>query len=71
MDGKRFGRRVRGFRKLKRVPQAELANHLDISTTFLGRIERGEVLPEPHLIQEIASTLNIEVEELMVDERAE
>ena len=71
MDGERFGRRVRAFRKLKRVPQAELAKRLNISTTNLGRIERGEKLPDEYLINQIAMQLNIEVEELVGEAIAE
>ncbi len=65
MDGERFGRRVRAFRKLKRLPQAELANRLGISTTSLGRIERGEKVPNSQFIAKIAEQLNIEQQELI------
>jgi transcriptional regulator with XRE-family HTH domain len=65
MDGERFGRRVRAFRKLKRLPQAELAIRLEISTSSLGRIERGEKVPNDQFIAKIAEQLDIDQQELI------
>mgnify|MGYP003435094902 FL=1 len=65
MDGERFGRRVRAFRKLKRLPQSELAKRLDISTASLGRIERGEKIPSSQFIAKIAEQLDIDQQELI------
>ena len=65
MDGERFGRRVRAFRKLKRLPQVELAKRLDISTASLGRIERGEKIPSSQFIAKIAEQLDIDQQELI------
>ena len=45
MEDNRYGRRIRAFRKLKRVQQVEFAKCIGISTTILGRIERGEKMP--------------------------
>ena len=71
MDGERLGRRVRAFRKLKRIPQVTLATQLNISTTNLGRIERGEKIPSEELLQQIANSLEINQQELIGDEFAE
>jgi len=65
MDGERFGRRVRAFRKLKRLPQSELAKRLEISTASLGRIERGEKVPSSQFIAKIAEQLDIDQQELI------
>ena len=67
MDGERFGRRVRAFRKLKRIPQAELARRLNLSTSFLGRIERGEKTPDIEMLKKIAEQLEINIQELIGD----
>jgi transcriptional regulator with XRE-family HTH domain len=67
MDGERFGRRVRAFRKLKRIPQAELARRLNLSTSFLGRIERGEKTPDIEMLEKIAEQLEINIQELIGD----
>ena len=65
MDGERFGRRVRAFRKLKRLQQAELAKRLSISSSLLGRIERGEKVPDIELIKTIAEQLEVDIQELI------
>lgn len=65
MEASQIGRRIRAFRKLKRIQQTELAKEIDISTTVLGRIERGEKLPEQPTIVKIADVLQIEIEELI------
>ena len=64
MESGKCGRRIRAFRKLKRVQQAELATQIGISTTTLGRIERGERVPSDELLISIADQLHINVEEL-------
>lgn len=63
-EGKR-GKRIRAFRKLKRVQQAKLASQIGISTTSLGRVERGEREPSEDLLHSIADQLHIDVEELI------
>ena len=65
MEEGKIGRRIRAFRKLKRVQQATLANQISISTTVLGRLERGEKLPDEKLLSEIAEALHIQVEEII------
>lgn len=65
MEKGKYGRRIRAFRKLKRIQQAELASKVGISTTALGRIERGEKEPSYKLLETIANTLHIKVEDLI------
>ena len=65
MDEERFGRRVRAFRKLKRLQQADLAKRLSISSSLLGRIERGERVPDIELIEKIAEQLEVNIQELI------
>ena len=65
MDGERFGRRVRAFRKLKRIQQDELAKRLSVSASLLGRIERGEKVPDIELIKNIAEQLEVNIQELI------
>jgi transcriptional regulator with XRE-family HTH domain len=64
MENIRWGRRIRSFRKLKRVKQIELAKELDISVSILGQIEQGKRVPSEEQLSEIASILGIEVKEL-------
>ena len=64
MENIRWGRRIRSFRKLKRVKQVELAKELDIAVSILGQIEQGKRVPSEEQLSEIASILGIEVKEL-------
>lgn len=64
MEEDRYGRRIRAFRKLKRVQQTEFAKRIGISVTILGRIERGEKVPTEQQLQTIADALSIDIDEL-------
>ena len=64
MEENRYGRRIRAFRKLKRIQQVEFAKRIGISTTILGRIVRGEKVPVEELLQKMADELMIDIQEL-------
>ncbi|MBC5638433.1 helix-turn-helix transcriptional regulator [Ornithinibacillus sp. BX22] len=64
MEKGRIGRRIKAFRKLKGYTQVRLAKELNISLNTLGKIERGTREVSEKLIQQIAETLNIDIEEL-------
>lgn len=65
MEEGRYGRRIRAFRKLKRIQQVEFAKQIGVSTTSLGRMERGEKIPTAEQLQKIADELHIDVQELI------
>ena len=65
MEEVRYSRRIRAFRKLKRIKQVELAKRIGMSVTILGRIERGEKIPTDEQLQKIANELQIDIEELV------
>lgn len=65
MEEGRCGRRIRAFRKLKRIQQVEFAKRIGVSTTILGRMERGEKIPTAEQLQKIADELHIDVQELI------
>lgn len=65
MEEARYGRRIRAFRKLKRIQQVEFAKRIGVSTTILGRMERGEKMPTAEQLQKIADELHIDVQELI------
>ena len=65
MEEGRYGRRIRAFRKLKRIQQVKFAKCIGVSVTTLGRIERGEKIPTAEQLQKIADELHIDIEELM------
>jgi transcriptional regulator with XRE-family HTH domain len=64
MEEDRYGRRIRAFRKLKRIQQTEFAKRIGLSVTILGRIERGEKMPSEEQLQKIADALLIDIREL-------
>lgn len=64
MEENRYGRRIRAFRKLKRIQQTEFSKRISISVTTLGRIERGEKTPSEEQLQTIADALSIDIQEL-------
>jgi len=68
MEISRWGRRIRAFRKLKRIQQSEFAKLIGIPTTMLGKIERGEKRPSEELLTKIAQQLSIDVKELTGEE---
>ncbi|WEG12705.1 helix-turn-helix transcriptional regulator [Pullulanibacillus sp. KACC 23026] len=63
MEADQWGRRIRAFRKLKGLTQAELAKSIGVSLSILGEIERGNRLPNDTVIQKVAEALNITLEE--------
>lgn len=64
MEDDYYGRRIRAFRKLKRIQQTGLAKRIGISVTILGRIERGEKQPSQEQLQSIADVFDIDIQEL-------
>lgn len=64
MENNRIGRRIRAFRKLKGYTQVSFAKKLDISLNVLGAVERGTKQVSEELLEKIADTLNIDLEEL-------
>ena len=65
MEEGRCGRRIRAFRKLKRIQQVEFAKRIGVSTTILGRMERGEKIPTAEQLHKIADEFQIDVQELI------
>lgn len=69
MENDRWGRRIRAFRKLKRIQQVEFAKKVGMSTSILGKIERGDRLPTEEQLQIIATALDINMAELKGGEK--
>ncbi|MBM7555153.1 helix-turn-helix domain-containing protein [Thalassobacillus pellis] len=64
MADKQWGRRIKGFRKLKGMTQVEFSRKLDISVSILGEIERGSREPDQATLKLIAKTLGVSLDEL-------
>jgi len=60
-----LARRIRAFRKLKGLTQAELADRLGVSIGILGAVERGTRVPDEKLISNIAKVLGVDESELV------
>ena len=58
-------RRIRRLRKRRRWTQAELAERADISTSFLGHIERGSRKLSVETLNRIALALNCSADALL------
>jgi len=60
----RLGNRIRSFRKLKGYTQQTLADKMGVSLSFVGSLERGTRTPTEPVLRKIASTLQVDYEEL-------
>ena len=45
MEGEKWGRRIRAFRKLKGFTQEGFAKEIGVSVSLLGEVERGNRNP--------------------------
>ncbi|CAM5778649.1 MULTISPECIES: helix-turn-helix domain-containing protein [Brevibacillus] len=64
MGNNRLGNRIRSFRKLKGLTQQSLAEKMGVSLSFVGSLERGTRMPTEPVLRKIASTLQVDYEEL-------
>jgi len=62
-----MGARIRELRKKKRLTQERLAERVDISTPFLGHIERGNRTPSLETLVRIANALETTLDVLLCD----
>lgn len=65
--GKIIGRRIRGFRKQKKLSQEALAEKCDLHPTYIGQLERGEKNPTVESVMKIAVGLGIPIEQLFAN----
>jgi len=62
---KLFGERIRSEREEKQLPLRKVAAYLDIDTSILSKIERGERKPTVDLIYKIADFFNLNGDNLL------
>ena len=62
---KRFGAKLRGKRKDKKVSQDQLALLADIDRSYIGRIERGEVNITLEKVYQLVEVLECDVRDLL------
>lgn len=59
-----FGRKIREYRKRKKLTQAELAELVNVDDKHISCIESGKSFPSPDLIERLSIALNIEPKDL-------
>lgn len=67
MDYKRLGERIREERLRLNLTQAQLAEAVDISNTYMGSIERGERSLTLDTLVRLANRLGVTVDYLLAD----
>jgi transcriptional regulator with XRE-family HTH domain len=67
MDYKKFGLRIREERLKLHLTQAQLAEAIDISDTYMGAIERGERCVTLDTLVRIAEKLEVTIDYLLAD----
>lgn len=69
MDYRAIGMRIRQFRKDKRLTQAELAQRVGISTSFMGHIERGTRIPSIETLVRLSESLGVSLDDMVIGPR--
>lgn len=64
---KLFGEKIRELREAKNLPLRRVAAYLDIDTSILSKIERGERALNSELISKISEFFEVEEKELKID----
>lgn len=67
MDYKRLGKRIREERQRLHLTQAELAEAIDISDTYMGAIERGERSLTLDTLVRLVNRLGVTVDYMLSD----
>lgn len=65
MNYELLGKQIRKQRKIKNYTLEQLAEKLDVSTTFIGQIERAKGIPSIETLVKIANVLEISVDSLL------
>lgn len=60
-----MGKKIREQRKLKHFTLEQLAEKLEVSTTFIGQIERAKGIPSLETIVKIANVLEVSIDYLL------
>jgi len=68
MDYRAVGKRIRNERIGNKLTQAELAEKVNVTTAYIGQIERGERKFSIETLLNIATVLNVSVDYLLREE---
>lgn len=67
MDTNSLGKNIRKYRLDKKLKQDQLAEKTDLSTAYIGMIERGEKIPSLESFLNIANALGVSADMLLCD----
>ena len=62
-----IGKNIRKYRKQRKLGQDQLAEKTDLSTNYIGMIERGEKIPALETFLKIANALEVSADMLLAD----
>ena len=65
MNYELLGKNIRKYRKEKKYTLEQLAEKLDVSTTFIGHIERAKGIPSLETLVKIANVLETSIDSLL------
>lgn len=65
MNYELLGKNIRKYRKEKKYTLEQLTEKLDVSTTFIGQIERAKGIPSLDTFVKIANILEISTDSLL------
>ncbi|HWN66494.1 MAG TPA: helix-turn-helix transcriptional regulator [Haliangium sp.] len=60
-----IGRRARLARRARRMPRADVAARLGVTTEFYARIERGQALPSVTTLARLVGALDLELDAII------
>lgn len=62
-----IGKNIRKFREIKKLRQEDLAEKTDLTTNYIGMIERGEKIPSLETFINILNSLGVSAEMVLSD----
>ena len=63
-----IGKNIKYYRKLRKLRQGDLAEKADLSTNYIGMVERGEKIPSVESLISIANALSISTDMILCEE---
>ncbi len=62
-----IGKNIRKFREIKKLRQEDLAEKTDLTTNYIGMIERGEKIPSLETFINIVNSLGVSADMVLSD----
>lgn len=62
-----IGKNIRKFREIKKLRQEDLAEKTDLTTNYIGMIERGEKIPSLETFINILNSLGVSADVVLSD----